>query len=108
MNLDFDEAPELRPAHVILVANEKGGSGKSTLSIHLAVALLKAGYRVATIDLDVRQRTFTRFFENRASWAKTAPWEVELPKHFAPDRAESTNLADNESAEFATFAEAIG
>jgi chromosome partitioning protein len=108
MTFDFAAAPELRPAHVIVVANEKGGSGKSTLSIHLAVALLKAGYRVATIDLDVRQRTLTRFFENRASWALTAPWKVELPKHFAPDRAQSGNVADNESTEFGIFAEAIG
>src|SRR5271166_963245 len=96
MTFDAAEAPELRTAHVIVVANEKGGSGKSTLSIHLAVALLKAGYRVATIDLDIRQRTLTRFFENRASWAKTAPWRVELPKHFAPDRgAASTTRPPN-------------
>ncbi|WP_294540725.1 division plane positioning ATPase MipZ [uncultured Rhodoblastus sp.] len=108
MTFDADEAPELRAAHVIVVANEKGGSGKSTLSIHLAVALMKAGYRVATIDLDIRQRTLTRFFENRASWARTAPWKVELPKHFAPDRSESPNRQDSETAEFAVFAEAIG
>ena len=61
--------PELRSAHVIVVANEKGGTGKSTLSIHITVALLKAGYRVASIDLDTRQRTLTRFLENRQSWA---------------------------------------
>ena len=108
MSFDAAETPDLRTAHVIVVANEKGGSGKSTLSIHLSVALLKAGYRVATIDLDVRQRTLTRFFENRASWARTAPWQVELPRHFAPDRAESKNVSDNDSAEFAIFAEAIG
>src|SRR5271166_510406 len=108
MTFDAAEAPELRTAHVIVVANEKGGSGKSTLSIHLAVALLKAGYRVATIDLDIRQRTLTRFFENRASWAETAPWRVELPKHFAPDRGESAHRLDNETAEFGVFAEAIG
>ena len=108
MTFDAAEAPELRTAHVIVVANEKGGSGKSTLSIHLSVALLKAGYRVATIDLDIRQRTLTRFFENRASWGRSAPWKVELPKHFAPDRAESPNREDNETAEFAVFAEAIG
>jgi chromosome partitioning protein len=108
MSFDAAEAPELRPAHVIVVANEKGGSGKSTLSIHLSVALLKAGYRVATIDLDTRQQTLTRFFENRASFAQTAPWKVELSRHFAPSRGESKNIADNESAEFAIFAEAIG
>ena len=48
------------------------------MSIHLSVALLKAGYRVATVDLDTRQRTLTRFYENRASFAQKAPWKVEL------------------------------
>ena len=39
-------------AHVVVLGNEKGGSGKSTTALHIAVALLKAGQRVATIDLD--------------------------------------------------------
>lgn len=101
------ELPDLRTAHVIVVANEKGGTGKSTLSIHISIALLKAGFRVATIDLDTRQRTLTRFLENRASWAATAPWNVELPVHHALDRSESENVRDNETAEFGAFAAAI-
>ncbi len=101
------DAPELRTAHVIVVANEKGGTGKSTLSIHISVALLKAGFRVATIDLDTRQRTLTRFLENRASWAVTAPWNVELPLHHVLDRGNSLNTRDNETAEFGAFAAAI-
>lgn len=101
------DRPDLRTAHVIVVANEKGGSGKSTLSIHITVALLKAGFRVASIDLDTRQRTLTRFLENRNSWAETAPWEVELPYHRALDRGSSSNLHDNETAEFGAFAEAV-
>src|SRR5579863_2818850 len=105
--MDFDDEPDLRGAHVIVVGNEKGGAGKSTLSIHLSVALLKAGRRVATIDLDTRQRTLTRFFENRASWAASAPWEVELPRHHAPDRGNSENVRDNETWEFGAFATAI-
>lgn len=107
---DFDSGgvPDLRSAHVIVVGNEKGGSGKSTLSIHLSVALMKAGFRVATIDLDTRQQTLTRFFENRASWAQTAPWEVELPFHFALERGNYDHIRDNETKEFADFAEAIG
>lgn len=105
---DFDlHTPDLRSAHVIVVGNEKGGTGKSTVSIHLTVALLKAGFRVATIDLDTRQQTLTRFLENRRSWAKNAPWDVELPLHFAPARGESENVRDNETMEFAAFAEAI-
>lgn len=66
------EQPDLRSAHVIVVANEKGGTGKSTLSIHITVALLKAGFAVASIDLDTRQRTLTRFIENRQSWAASS------------------------------------
>ncbi|HLN08194.1 MAG TPA: division plane positioning ATPase MipZ, partial [Xanthobacteraceae bacterium] len=54
-----------RSAHVIVLGNEKGGSGKSTTSMHIAVALMKVGQRVATIDLDSRQRSFTHYVENR-------------------------------------------
>ncbi|MGA2954040.1 MAG: division plane positioning ATPase MipZ, partial [Caulobacteraceae bacterium] len=42
-------------AHVIVVGNEKGGAGKSTVATHLAVALMHEGARVAVLDLDVRQ-----------------------------------------------------
>jgi len=51
--------------HVIVVGNEKGGSGKSTTVMHLAVALLRQGRRVAVADLDARQGTISRYFENR-------------------------------------------
>ena len=44
-----------RSAFCVVLGNEKGGSGKSTVAMHIAVALLKAGQRVATIDLDSRQ-----------------------------------------------------
>jgi chromosome partitioning protein len=101
------EPPDLRSAHVIVIGNEKGGTGKSTLSIHISIALLKAGFRVATIDLDTRQRTLTRFFENRSSWANSAQWDVELPYHHALERGTSDNVRDNETLEFGAFAEAV-
>ena len=59
-----------RSAHVIVLGNEKGGSGKSTTAMHIAVALLKAGQRVATIDLDSRQKSFTHYVENRHNSAR--------------------------------------
>ena len=106
--MEFDnDAPELRSAHVIVVGNEKGGAGKSTLSIHLTVALLKAGYKVACIDLDTRQQTLTRFFENRRSWSHNAHWPIELPLHCAMHRGESDDVRANEASEFAMFAQAI-
>ena len=51
--------------HFIVFANEKGGTGKSTTAVHTAVALAASGYRVGTLDLDHRQRTMTRYLENR-------------------------------------------
>jgi chromosome partitioning protein len=59
-------------AHVIVLGNEKGGSGKSTTAMHVAIALMQAGQRVATIDLDSRQRSFTRYVENRRDWGERA------------------------------------
>ena len=53
-------------AHRIVFANEKGGTGKSTTAVHIAVALAYSGARVAAIDLDPRQRTLHRYLENRA------------------------------------------
>jgi chromosome partitioning protein len=60
----FSREPALS-AHVIVLANEKGGTGKSTTAVHIGVALALAGQRVAMIDLDYRQRTSTRYLENR-------------------------------------------
>lgn len=51
--------------HVIVFANEKGGTGKSTTAVHAAIALAASGHRVGALDLDQRQRTMTRYFENR-------------------------------------------
>jgi chromosome partitioning protein len=51
--------------HFIVFANEKGGTGKSTTAVHTAIALAASGHRVGALDLDSRQRTMTRYFENR-------------------------------------------
>lgn len=62
---------------VIVVGNEKGGAGKSTVVIHLATALLHMGAKVAVLDLDLRQQSVAHFFHNRRTWASAA--EVVLP-----------------------------
>lgn len=67
----------LPPPHRIVFANEKGGTGKSTTAVHVAIALAYQGHRVATIDLDPRQRTCHRYLENRAETLKRR--EIELP-----------------------------
>ncbi|MEK9673108.1 MAG: division plane positioning ATPase MipZ [Rhodospirillaceae bacterium] len=66
--------------HVIVVGNEKGGSGKSTTAMHIAVGLMRAGRDVAVIDTDVRQGTLRRFLENRRDYAKTINQPVPIPE----------------------------
>lgn len=94
-------------AHVIVLGNEKGGSGKSTTAMHVAVALMKAGQKVATIDLDSRQRSFTHYVENRRAWSRRGDLALELPIHFCVTRGEGAKVDENEAAEFAGFADAI-
>jgi chromosome partitioning protein len=96
-----------RSAHVIVLGNEKGGSGKSTTCMHIVVGLLKAGQRVATIDLDSRQKSFTHYVENRRAWAERAGVPLEIPTHYHVARGETARVEDNEAAEFTKFAEAV-
>jgi len=96
-----------RSAHVIVLGNEKGGSGKSTTAMHIAVSLLKAGQRVATIDLDSRQQTFTHYVENRRACAQRSGSPLELPQHYCIARGEGVRVDENEAAEFSGFAAAI-
>ena len=105
--MSFEDARRSRSAYVVVLGNEKGGSGKSTVAMHVAVALMKAGQRVATIDLDGRQKSFSHYIENRAAWAKHAKIDLELPTHHCIARAEGHKVVDNEVAEFTAFAQAV-
>lgn len=55
-------------AHIIVVGNEKGGAGKSTMSMHIATALARMGHKVGALDLDLRQRSFARYMDNRRAY----------------------------------------
>lgn len=70
---------------VIVVANEKGGSGKSTVAVNIAIALLRAGNSVATIDLDSRQRSLTNYLDNRQAWAREIDRDLIKPTHICFD-----------------------
>jgi chromosome partitioning protein len=70
-------------AHVIVVGNEKGGSGKSTTAMHLIAALMGLGRSVASIDADVRQRSLTRYLDNRRAHAAAAGRALAIPEHEA-------------------------
>jgi chromosome partitioning protein len=80
----------LKPAvnpRVIVVGNEKGGAGKSTIAIHLATALLHAGAKVAVIDLDLRQLSMAHFFYNRRTWSAAANVTLPMPEVWLADQA---------------------
>ncbi|MEM6305304.1 MAG: division plane positioning ATPase MipZ [Pseudomonadota bacterium] len=66
-------------AHIIVVGNEKGGAGKSTVSMHLATALARMGHKVSGLDLDLRQRTFARYIDNRTAFMKEAELDLASP-----------------------------
>lgn len=69
--------------HVLVIGNEKGGSGKSTTALHIAVSLMIDGARVATLDLDARQGTLGRYVENRAAYAARKGVDLPMPQHAA-------------------------
>ena len=68
-------------AKIIVFANEKGGTGKSTLAMHTIVALLRAGKKVASFDLDARQGSLTHYIENRKAFAKEKNIALPVPEH---------------------------
>jgi chromosome partitioning protein len=76
-------------AHVIVFANEKGGTGKSTTAVHVAVALAAQGRSVAALDLDHRQKTLARYLENRAATMKRRGVELPQPSFAVVDGEES-------------------
>ena len=64
---------------IIVFGNEKGGSGKTTTAFHVAIVLKKCAYRVLVIDTDIRQKSLTRYLENRAKTAENDKLALELP-----------------------------
>jgi chromosome partitioning protein len=96
-------------ASVIVVGNEKGGAGKSTIAIHIATALLHGGAKVAVLDLDLRQQTLNRFFANRKAWLAAngaeAPMPVEHEISGAGDALAKAPDADQLARFEAAFAE---
>ncbi len=71
--------------HVIVFANEKGGTGKSTTAVHVAIALAAKGARVAAFDLDHRQRTLGRYLDNRAATERRTGRDLPTPVHATHD-----------------------
>jgi chromosome partitioning protein len=87
-------------AHIIVVGNEKGGAGKSTVSMHVATALARMGHRVGALDLDLRQRTFARYAENRQAFLSKAGLSLPSPLvHPLPEIAPEAPALDEDTSD---------
>ena len=98
---------ESKRAHVIVVGNEKGGSGKTTTTTHLIVALLRLGFKVGSMDLDSRQRSITRYFENRQETVTREGIVLPLPQHVVVHKSPFDTREETVKDEKERFAHAL-
>ncbi|PZQ96628.1 MAG: ATPase [Cereibacter sphaeroides] len=85
-------------AHIIVVGNEKGGSGKSTTCMHVATALVRMGHKVGALDLDLRQKSFGRYIENRLAYLARAGLDLPTPDYRDLPEVDKEALSPNENA----------
>jgi len=78
--------------YVIILGNEKGGTGKSTTAMHVIAALLNMGYKVGSIDVDARQGTLSRYIENRVRYQKNQNSKIPLSTHISVQRNQDANV----------------
>jgi chromosome partitioning protein len=111
MSVAYDYEPTAPPAprqaHVIVVGNQKGGAGKSTVAMHIIVALMRQGRRTGVVDLDVRQRSLTRYIENRTRWAAGRSVKLALPQVLELSESRDRQLDVAEAEEESAFRAAL-
>jgi chromosome partitioning protein len=90
-------------AHVIVLGSHKDGAGKSTIAMHVAVALLNCGQRVATVDLDAQHKTLTHYVEHRRAAGSS---ELRRPTHLVSTGG-SRLLVEDEGIEFFSIVDAV-
>lgn len=93
--------------YIIVVGNEKGGSGKSTVAMHLIVSLLAEGLDVGSIDIDSRQGTLTRYVENRQHTSDSLPKQLPMPEHISIARSKAATVSDATEEEAEALDEAL-
>ncbi|AIF80930.1 chromosome partitioning protein [endosymbiont of Acanthamoeba sp. UWC8] len=94
-------------AHIIVLGNEKGGSGKTTSAMHLIISLLKLGFRVGSIDIDSRQQSLTRYIENRALSKTKNNLNLEVPEHMVIAKSKNPNIIEGNKEEEEKFLSAL-
>jgi chromosome partitioning protein len=96
----------VRP-RVVVLGNQKGGSGKSTTAIHLVFGLMSCGYSVGSVDLDGDQATLTHFVENRKRLAARGDALLAMPEHRLVESSLKRTVARAEEDEATRVAQAF-
>ena len=82
LDLNLDQVNEV--AHIIGVASGKGGVGKSTVAVNLAIALARLGYRVGLADADVYGPSVPIMTGTEGDVPEAEPGEEEGKELFIP------------------------
>ncbi|WP_373084412.1 division plane positioning ATPase MipZ [Sneathiella sp.] len=102
-----DAAEQPTRAHIIVVGNAKGGSGKSTTAMHVIVSLLTLGFKVGAIDLDGQQKTLGRYIENRENFIARKKLKLPMPSLKVIEPSPKKNMDEAQSDERARFVAAL-
>jgi chromosome partitioning protein len=103
--MDMNQA--LTVPYVIVLGNEKGGTGKSTAAMHVITSLLRSNHSVATIDVDARQGTLTRYIENRRARKEATGEDLPMPDHVPIFKSTLPNVEEAEDQERSQMSETI-
>ena len=101
------QSQSFNKAHIIIVGNEKGGCGKTTTTMHLIVALLRLGFSVGCIDLDSRQRSLTRYVENRRQTVAKEGISLPMPRHAVVNKSPFDSHEEAKRDERERFAQSL-
>ncbi len=93
--------------YLIVLGNEKGGAGKTTSTMHLIASLIDLDFKVASIDVDCRQLSLSRYLENRKNTATRKNIELKSPDHYIVKASNKTTIEEIEQEETANFIEAL-
>jgi chromosome partitioning protein len=94
-------------AHIVVLGNEKGGSGKSTTAMHVIASLLVQGYSVGSIDVDARQGSLSRYLENRRVYGEKHELRLLQPRHHMVPPSNHDSIPDREKEETERFLQSL-
>jgi chromosome partitioning protein len=86
--------------HIIVIGNEKGGAGKTTTSMHLITSLLHLGFKLSSIDVDCRQKSLSRYLENRQAYSNKHNINLYMPNHFTLDESSDSKKDQQKLQDF--------